>query len=94
MVAGIIVATVSAVWLAFSWFEAEKELRVLCSNFHSGHNAAHVEEVLDTGDYLRYRTAGTDTGQRMYVDSVYNLGASNCAIEISGNTVVSSVYSE
>ena len=94
LLAGIVVATVSAVWLAFSWFEAEKEIEVLCSNFHAGQNTEHVVETLKTGEYLRYRTQATDTGQRMYVDSIYNLGTSNCSIEISGNTVVSSVHTE
>ena len=92
--AGIVLAAMFAVWLGLSWFEADKEIRVLCSMFHPGQSMDAVVETLDTGEYLRYRSRGSASEQYMYVDSVYNLGTSNCTIGMSGDTVTSSIYNE
>lgn len=39
----------AVVWLVFSWFEAGKEIRILCSEFHVGMQREHVVHVLETG---------------------------------------------
>lgn len=79
-------------WLLFSWFEAEREIRILCSLFHPGLDREQVVSTLETGGYLRYRTEA-DAGEALItVDSVYNLGSSRCAIELQGGRVVVAVY--
>jgi hypothetical protein len=76
------------VWLVFSWFEAGKEISILCSEFHSGMEREHVVHTLETGDYLRYRhEAGVDSP--IVVDSLYNLRSSRCVIEFEGGRVLS-----
>ena len=88
------VGVIIAAWLIYSWFEAEKEIRVLCSVFHSGQDIESVIATLNTGEYLQYELQPSDSGQTIYVDSYYNLGTSSCAIEFSEKTAISSVLNE
>ncbi|MDH3402614.1 MAG: hypothetical protein OES32_07670 [Acidobacteriota bacterium] len=78
----------AVVWLVVSWFEAGKEIRVLCSGVHSGMEREHVLHTLETGAYLRYRgEAGPD--DPISVDSLYNLRSTRCVIELEDGRVVS-----
>ncbi len=82
-------------WLVFSWFEAEKEISILCSEFHPGLEREHVVHILDTGEHLWYRTeAGAAGGgdPTLIVDSFYNLRSSRCVVEFEAGRVVSSTY--
>lgn len=81
-----------AVWLAFSWFEAEQEVRILCSMFHPGLEREHVFHTLETGSYLRYRTEAGADEPAIFVDSLYTLGSSRCVIELEAGRVVSATY--
>ena len=94
VLAGAVSGVVVFVWLMFSWVEADQEIRILCSMFHEGMHKDAVVRTLNTGEYLRYRTTKTHAGQRLYVDSVYNLRTSNCVIEFSGKRVMSAAYSD
>ena len=81
----------AVVWLVFSWFEAGKEIRILCSGFHSGTERKHVVHTLETGEYLRYRSeAGADSP--IVADSMYNLRMSRCVIEFEGGRVLSATH--
>ena len=80
---------VLAAWLVFSWFEADKELRILCQQFSIGQSLESVNATLATGDYLRVSHPKPST---LYVDSVYNLGRSSCRIDIVNGVLSSTVY--
>ncbi len=83
---------IAAVWLVFSWFEAEQEIRLLCSHFHPGTDRERVVETLRTGEYLRYRTEAGGNHRTIVVDSLYNLRTSRCVIEFEDGRVRSSAY--
>lgn len=92
--AAVALVVLAAAWLIFSWFEAGKEISVLCSLFEEGQTLAEVERTLDTGHYLRYHITDTDSGQRVDVESIYNLGATRCIIEVAESRVISTAYVE
>lgn len=52
----VALAALVILWLGFCWFEAGNEIRILCSEFHSEIERKHVVNILDTGEYLRYRS--------------------------------------
>ncbi len=81
----------AVVWLVFSWFEAGKEIRILCSGFHAGMEREHVVHTLDTGEYLRYRTEG-GADDPILSDSPYNLRSSRCVIEFENGRVLSATH--
>ena len=91
---GIVFGAMLAVWLAFSWFEAGKEIRALCGNFHPGWNKGDVVATLETGAYLQYEISATDDGEQIFVDSMYNVGSSNCTIMIVDDVVTSSTFDD
>ena len=78
-------------WLVFSWFEADTEIRVLCSEFHPGMEREHVIHILDTGEHLRYRSNG-GPDDPIRVDSLYNLRSTRCTIEFEDSRVVVATY--
>lgn len=92
--AAVTLVIVAAAWLIFSWFEAGKEISVLCSLFEEGQTLAEVERTLETGHYLRYQITETESGQRIDVESIYNLGTTRCIIEVAGDRVISTAYVE
>ena len=89
-----VIGVAAVVWLGFSWVEADKEVRILCSYFRVGDDIESVFKTLDTGEYLQYDIEGNDSERAIRVDSYYNFRTSNCTIAISDNIVVSSVYTE
>lgn len=88
----VALGVIAALWLVFSWFEAEQEVRILCSVFHPGMAREHVVHTLETGEYLRYRVEADDNGQTILVDSLYNLRSTRCVIGFEAGRVVSSTY--
>lgn len=65
----------------FYWFEAKKEVVVLCGNFGKGVTQSSVLEQLDTGHFLKYRLEKFATGSRIEVDGKLSFGAYQCVIE-------------
>lgn len=88
----IALGAIVAAWLVFSWFEAEQEIRILCSTFHPELEREHVIHTLETGEYLRYRTEAGAGDPAISVDSLYNLGSASCVIEFQAGRVVSATY--
>ncbi len=88
----IALGAILAAWLVFCWFEAEKEIRILCSMFHAGLEREHVVHTLETGEHLWYRSEGDVEDPPILVDSFYNLRSSRCVIEFEAGRVVSSTY--
>ena len=71
------------VWLVFSSFEGATEVEVLCANFSPGTSLETVREVLETGEYLRYVTEASPAGDRIVVDTLFDLGATRCIIDFT-----------
>jgi flagellar basal body-associated protein FliL len=71
------------------WFEAEKEVQVLCSLFVEGKPVAEVVSILETGNLLAY-----SQGPRLiYVESIITLGSSSCSVMVSeASTVIEATY--
>jgi hypothetical protein len=90
--AAIAIVAIAAAWLVFSWFEADTEIRVLCSMFHPGLEREHVVHTLDTGEHLWYRTDADSVDAPILVDSLFNLRLSRCVVEFEAGRVVSSTY--
>ena len=91
-IASIVVIVLAIVWVVFSWFEAEQEVRILCSMFHAGLETEHVFHTLETGSYLKYKTEVGGDASTILVDSLYTLGTSRCVVELEAGRVVSANY--
>ena len=87
----VILGAMAAAWLLFSWFEADREIEVLCSMFQPGLDREEVVRTLETGEYLTYRVEGGG-GATITVDSLYNLRSSRCVVEHEAGRVVSARY--
>ncbi len=79
-------------WLAFSYYEAETELEVLCSLFHKGQPRMEVERVLGTGEYLRFRTEAGTGGERIVAESPFNLRRTRCVVTLESGVVSGAHY--
>ena len=82
------VGITTVAWLTFSWFEAGTEVEILCSNFHAGLSEQSVLQTLETGEYLRYQIISNAQGKRIEINSLYNLGSSNCIVEFTTDGTV------
>lgn len=73
------------------WFEADKEVRILCGLFNEGQSSQEIIRTLETGNLLMY-----SSGPRMiYVDSFYTLATSSCTISLNeDSSVISAVYEQ
>ena len=79
----------------FLWFEAEKEVRILCSMFQEGEQSKTVTRILNTGNFLEYRQTEIKGNKTILVDSPYTLGTSRCVVKLSSDKdVLSSQYSQ
>ena len=77
----------------FVWFEAEKEIRILCSMFPTGTSETSVTNSLDTGTFLEYRQATLSGSRTIIADSPYMLRSSQCVIRLGmGASVRQSEY--
>ncbi len=74
--------------MSFVFNEARKEVVYLCGNFTAGVSQASVVRQLETGNFLRYRYQTSDSGQRIVADSVFNLGAYRCVVELDQQGIV------
>ncbi|WP_234572265.1 hypothetical protein [Rhodohalobacter sp. 614A] len=75
----------------FFWFEAEKEVRILCSMFKHGQSTEQVIRTLNTGHHLEY----VHQNNRITVDSPKTLGTAKCTIQFSEiGQVLSSEYTQ
>ena len=90
--AAIAITVIAVAWLVFCWFEADTEIRVLCSMFHPELEREHVIHTLDTGEHLWYRSEGDAEDSPILVDSYLNLKSSRCVVEFEAGRVVSSTY--
>lgn len=72
----------------FIWFEAEKEIRILCSMFSHGQESEVVIKTLDTGNFLEYRLEKSGDETLLFVESPYNLWSSRCTLQISEDSLV------
>jgi hypothetical protein len=70
--AGAILVACLYTWASFSWFEAEREVRVLCSGFR-GDDLGDVVNTLATGQYLAFAPTATPAGLEIW--SSYTLVA-------------------
>lgn len=77
----------------FFWFEAEKEVRILCSMFHAGQPEAYVTRTLGTGHFLEYRHEQANGEESIRVSTPYTLGSSRCSVLLTpAGTVRSARY--
>lgn len=75
----------------FFWFEAEKEVRILCSMFHPDQSSEQVIQILNTGHHLEY----VEEDNQINVNSSNTLGTTLCTVQFSDTgTVISSRYSQ
>jgi len=76
-----------------SWFEAEKEVHILCSMFPKGNNAGNLIKTLETGHYLQYQQIEHGDTQHIHFDSRTDLRNSGCNLVIKNNIIQSNTYS-
>lgn len=75
----------------FFWFEAEKEVRILCSMFHPDQSSEQVIQTLETGHHLE----SLQEGDQINVNSSKTLGTTLCTVQFSDTgTVISSQYTQ
>jgi len=74
----------------FFWFEAEKEVRILCSMFHEGQPEASVTHTLDTGHFLGYRPVQQNGEESIRVSTPYTLGSNRCIVRLTPEGAVQS----
>ncbi|SMO40802.1 hypothetical protein [Gracilimonas mengyeensis] len=73
------------------WFEAEKEVRILCSMFNEGQSVEAVRHTLDTGNLLHYK----ESDDVIIVNSSYTMSTTECTVSLSDTaTVVASTYQQ
>ena len=85
--AAIALLLVTAVWVAISWMEAEKEVRILCGQFVPGTELHDVIRQLETGNYLQYTVRNDVEGQSITFDSFYNLRTTRCSVGLEAQVV-------
>jgi hypothetical protein len=79
-------------YVAVSWIEAEREVRILCSGFQSGQHVEQVVATLETGEYLRYQVESVDERQEIRVSSYYNGLSTACTVAMDEEHVTQSTY--
>lgn len=93
--AGLAVALVVAGALAtVGWFEADKEVRILCGLLTPGMPGAEVSRILGTAELARVRPADADvaTASAFTFDAGANLRSSRCAVSLEGAVVTGSAF--
>ena len=85
----VLLAVLGFLIIVIYWFEAEKEVRILCSMLQKGQSVEEVQRTLDTGNLLRY----TVNPNEVVVHSIYTLNSTECTVRLSDETTVTeSVY--
>jgi hypothetical protein len=90
--AKIVGGILTIVYVAVSWIEAEREVRVLCSGFEPGQHVEQVVATLETGEYLRYQVEAVDEGQEIRVSSYFNGLSTACTVALEEEHVTESTY--
>lgn len=85
----VVIAGLAFTWMSFSWFEGEKELRVLCGLFQEGASVEGVTRVLETGKRLRF----TSDEAQVVAWSPPTLGGARCTVDVDEGVVVDRDYS-
>lgn len=90
--AKIVGVILTVAYVAVSWVEANREIRILCGSFEPGQRLSDVVTTLDTGEYLRYRIDLVGDAREIRVSSFYNGLDSACTVSLSDGTVTASVH--
>ena len=87
---GILIAAgvLAFLGLSFSWFEGERELRILCGIPEVGDPLAGVTRMLETGHRLRF--VQDEGGVRAW--SPWTLGQARCTVDAGAGLVVATTY--
>jgi hypothetical protein len=81
-----------ALYLGFSWIDAGREVRVLCTMFPPETTLDAVLTTLDTGDYLHYDVKPSGERTEIVVGSYYNLLHTACTVDLNGDVVTTATY--
>lgn len=76
-----------------SWFEAEKEVRILCSMFPKGIKADNLIKTLENGHYLQYQEIGHGDTQHIHFGSRADLRNFACNLVIKNNVIELNTFS-
>ena len=80
--------------LVIFWYEADKEVRILCGEISNGISIERVEKILGTGEFLHYKKLAGSQGTIITTSSSYNAGTSDCTVLFSEDDIsVSGNYS-
>jgi hypothetical protein len=90
--AKIVGGILTIVYVAVSWIEAEREVRVLCSGFEPGQHVEQVVATLETGEYLRYQVESVDEGQEIRVSSYFNGLSTACTVALREEHMTQNTY--
>ncbi len=80
------------IWSVFSWFESEKEIRILSIMTGPGHTGEQVIKALNTGKYLRFKTTKNTDTQHIFVSSIYDMGNMTNTITLRNGIVISNDF--
>jgi len=80
----VLLAVLGFLIVVIYWFEAEKEVRILCSMFQKGQSVEDVHRTLDTGNLLSY----TKNPDEIVVHSIYTLNSTECTVRLSNKAMV------
>ena len=77
------------------WFEADKEVRILCGLMREGTSRAEVARVLETANLLQVRPAGVEpaTASALSFDAAANFCSTRCAVSLGEAGVTGSTFS-
>lgn len=81
-----------ALYLGFSWIDAGREVRVLCSMFDPDTSLEEVVRTLETGSYLRYQTVSAGETTTITVSSYYNGLHTACTVDVADDRVTGRTY--
>lgn len=81
--------------LVIFWYEADKEVQILCGEISSGLSLESAEKILGTGEFLHYEKSARPQGTMITMSSSYNAGSSDCIVLFSEDDIsVSGTYSK
>lgn len=81
-----------ALYLVFSWIDAGREVRVLCTMFPPKTTLDAVLTTLDTGEYLYYTVTPSSERTQIVVGSYYNLLHTACTVDLNAGVVTAATH--
>ncbi len=89
-----VVLVVAGALATVGWYEADKEVRILCGLLTTGVPGAEVSRILGTAEPARVRPADADvaTASAFTFDAVANLRSSRCAVSLAEAAVTGSAF--